>query len=48
MKISTPKTCPKCHKTFVSTNNVCPYCNPKTALAMGAMELLTSILAGKK
>lgn len=38
------RRCPKCGKTFTSSNNVCPFCNPKTAVAIGTMNFIGSVL----
>ena len=47
MGIVTSKICPKCGKTFVAEHNVCPSCNPKTSIAMSALNLVAKLLGGK-
>ena len=47
MGIVTLKRCPKCGKTYVAEHSVCPYCNPKTAIALSGLGLLSKLLGGK-
>lgn len=44
MNVATPKVCPKCGKTYVSKAWICPYCNPKSALGVGVLNLLADLI----
>ena len=48
MSVTTSKTCSKCGKTFVADHYVCPFCNPKTSIAISALKLVSKLLDGKK